>query len=155
MILPNCNSKDPEVNKMFQLVDERLSELYSVHGVVELRGDMRLQEPPSSPTTCRDMNSNSLAKAWLYYDGANHNIINSYNVDSVEVGTGAGSYIAKIKVRPTTDHPIVIVNAATTTPLAAMATITESGTQLTVSIQSSTFAGVATDAYIYPVMLGH
>jgi hypothetical protein len=154
MILPNCNSKDPEVNKMFQLVDEKLSELYSVHGTVELRGDMRLQKPPSNPTTTRDMNNNSLARAWLFYDGVNHEILNSYNIAKVEQGPIAGSYYVSISVRPNTDDPVVIVNANVGGALSASALVAVDGSLMTIAIQTSTFAGAPTDSYVYMVMYG-
>lgn len=48
MILPNSNTGNRRIDEMFQLIDEKLSELYSIHGEKVSRGKQRTSSTTGS-----------------------------------------------------------------------------------------------------------
>jgi hypothetical protein len=101
MIIPACNSKDPEVNRLFQLVDEKLSELYSLHGSQSPRDAITLQKSTNKPTA-GGVYRNSIVRAWCYSTvsaAGDVSIVNSFNVATV-TRSGSGIYIYKYSSPP-------------------------------------------------------
>ena len=101
-------SGDAQLQNMFRLVDEQISELYSIHGEMKYRGAMALGSEKGTETTGK-VYSESVAKAWVYYNTQTGNILRSYNVSDVTaVPPFAGINVIKFATPMNSDKYVAI-----------------------------------------------
>lgn len=151
-------SGDVELQTLFRHIDEQLSELYSLHGIKGFRGNPVLKDASTEAVKNNELRAQSVAKAWLYYDGSDHQIISSYNINKVVVAPGSGSYVVYLNTPVASEYPAAVGTAQTaasyfTISLTAYTSPSDNQTSVVVNTYD-VVGGALADAYFYLVVYG-